>query len=374
MNKKTIIIACSSIIGLILVILLASFLISVLKPHYFSYEEVEAKIIEATKSYYKNNPTLLPADEGEYSLLYSTLVDNKYIKPLNQLLANGDKCNIQITINKYGENYLYIPYLSCPGEYENKELYKAILDNNSIATMGSGLYKASDESYFFKGENVNTYVKFGSYQANKKTREDILWKIVSISPDNIVKLVSLTGTKKGYKWDDRYNIDKKSNYGYNDFEKSRLKEALVNLASSDEILNDSEKAKLVPQKLCIGKRSLEQDVNDGSIECSVMSEDDMLYGTITPYEYLRASLDENCSKIKDRSCVNYNYLSKKESSSEWSITAFADSTHQSYSFDGRGFNEISNNSERKIYVTINLNKYTFYKSGSGTLADPYLIK
>ena len=57
MNKKTLVIIGSSIIGLIVFLLIVVWLISIIKPHYYTYEEFETKVSEAAKSYYKNNPT-----------------------------------------------------------------------------------------------------------------------------------------------------------------------------------------------------------------------------------------------------------------------------------------------------------------------------
>ena len=98
MNKKTLIIIGSSIIGLIVCLLIVVWLISIIKPHYYSYEDFEVKVTEATKKYYKDNPTQLPASDGEYNMAYSTLVDNEYIKPLNEMLKDGDNCSVQILV------------------------------------------------------------------------------------------------------------------------------------------------------------------------------------------------------------------------------------------------------------------------------------
>ena len=73
-KKKLIIIGCS-IIGFIVIILLASFVISIVKPHYYSYEEVEEKIKSAVKSYYESNPTMVPVNDGEYTRLTKSEIE-----------------------------------------------------------------------------------------------------------------------------------------------------------------------------------------------------------------------------------------------------------------------------------------------------------
>ena len=55
----------------------------------------------------------------------------------------------------------------------------AVLDNNKIATSGSGLYKDND-GYYFKGDVNNNYVKF----ANR------LFRIIRVNENGSVKLIS----------------------------------------------------------------------------------------------------------------------------------------------------------------------------------------
>ena len=51
------------------------------------------------------------------------------------------------------------------------------------------------------------------------------------------------------------------NYIYNP-----QKEFLIKMSDGTSFLNENEKAKLVPQQLCIGKRKITDVINDGSIE------------------------------------------------------------------------------------------------------------
>ena len=89
-DKKKLIIIGASLVGFLVVVLLATWIISIVKPHYYSYEEVEEKITLAVKSYYETNPTLVPTKDGDYTIQYSTLVEGKHIKPLNEILKDGD--------------------------------------------------------------------------------------------------------------------------------------------------------------------------------------------------------------------------------------------------------------------------------------------
>ncbi|NLC47742.1 MAG: hypothetical protein GX758_00070 [Tenericutes bacterium] len=368
-SKKTLVIAGVSIIGFLISILVIVWIFSLFKPNYISYEKFEEKVITATKKFYSDNPTLLPINDGEYSILYSTLQDNNYISPLNELLEDGDKCTIEIKIIKYEENFSYIPYLNCPGSYETKELYKVITDNNSIVISGDGLYRANDNSLYYKGDIKNNYLMFGSIDNEK----NILWRIISIDSDNNIKIIRTTATEETYTWDDRYNINKSSTTGYNDFEVSRLKETLQSFGTSELILTDALKSKLVAKNLCVGKRNIKDTDNSGNIECSIMSEDKYLFGALSTYEYLRASLDENCNKISDKSCINYNYLPGFFKST-WAITANNDTTHKVFYFSNSEVSDSTASNSKKIMVVTNLNNRVLYKSGNGSLSDPYIIK
>ena len=372
MNKKTLIIIGSSIIGLIVCLLIVVWLISIIKPHYYSYEDFEVKVTEATKNYYKDNPTQLPASDGEYNMAYSTLVDNEYIKPLNEMLKDGDNCSIQILVTKYNDNYSYIPYLTCPGSYETKELYKVVLEQNPVVLDGTGLYSDGNSGYYFRGDVTNNYVQIGEY-GEEKREQPYLWQIMGVESDGTIKIISAHTTSERYTWDDRYNEKEESFDGYNDFEKSRIKDTLISLAGNDEILPEEFRNKLVAKELCIGKRKVNDTSKDGSVECTTKTETKYLFGLITPYEFLRASLDSNCKVAESLSCLNYNYLSGYTTNS-WSITSNANNTNKTFSFGGGVMDSFKSDREKKLYVTAYINKRAFFKSGTGTSDDPYIIR
>lgn len=372
MNKKTLIIIGSSIIGLIVCLLIVVWLVSILKPHYYSYEDFEVKITEATKKYYKDNPTQLPASDGEYNMSYSTLVDGEYIKPINEMLKDGDNCTVQILVTKYSDNYSYIPYLTCPGSYETKELYKVILEQNPVVESGTGLYSDGNSGYYFRGDVTNNYVQIGEY-GEEKREKPYLWQIMGVESDNTIKIISAHTTSERYTWDDRYNEKEESFDGYNDFEKSRLKDTLITLAGNDEILSEEFRNKFVAKELCIGKRKQTDTTKDGSVECETKTETKYLFGLITPYEFMRTSLDSNCKVAGSLSCLNYNYLSGYTTNS-WSITSDAENTNKTYSFGGGVMAPYKSDREKKLYVVTYINKRVFFKSGTGTADDPYIIR
>ena len=89
---------------------------------------------------------------------------------------------------------------------------------------------------------------------------------------------------------------------------------------------------------------------------------------------MRISLDDNCKVANSLSCSNYNFLSTKLNSVEWSITGLDGTTDSSFYIKNGSLTASKNNTQRKLYVVAYINKRTFYKSGTGTSADPYIIR
>ena len=374
MNKKSIIILAGSVIGLLIVLLIIVWLMSVFSNHYYTYETVEDKIASAAEKYYKNNPQMLPATNGKYNLSYSTLVENDYIKPLNEILKDGDNCSADILVVNNNSNYSYIPKLNCGDNYQSRELFRQVLNDNLVVTSGSGLYRSPDGGYYFRGKVNNNYVAFGS-EKRRKTEIDYLWQILSINPDNTVTMRSLRHTEERTPYDDRYNETRGKYDGYNDFSMSVFKDFLQDLDKNNSFLNEELKSKLIRRNICIAKRDQNDTSRDGSAECSQKSTEEFLFYTLLPYQYMRASLDENCKVAGSDSCSNFNFLSASESvSKEWSITADKADNYHAYSFDGYTFDTRSIvKTEKYIYPVVTVSEYAFYKSGTGTKTDPYRL-
>ncbi len=374
MDKKLFII-CGGIIGGLLLLLLIVWLISVSKPKYITYEALEKKITAASKNYVKDNESKFTQDNARYNLSYQALVNGEYIKPMEELVKDSENCVASVTIRKVDGEFIYIPYLNCGDKYTTIELYKQILNDNPTVTTGSGLYRNYDGSYYFRGKNLNNYVAFGS-DKNKKEDGDYLWQILSIGKDNTIRLRALfTIPFLKTVWDNRYNEASRKNVGYNDFDDSVIQEKLKAIYTSDRLFNVEQKSKLVPKRLCIGARSEDDETIDGSTECSKLSKELYYFGTLTPYEYMRISTDENCKNIKSRSCTNFNFLGRNSSQSEeWTVTPGVEDNSQVYSYSGTSFKLNTANNFYSIYLVIDLNEYSFYKTGDGSKTNPYKIK
>ena len=373
MEKKTIYIGGGVLLGVLILLLLVVWLLSVLTPHYYDYYEAEELISSKTKSYMKQNPSELPSSDGRHSFDYETLVEADYIKPLNKILRDGDECSAQIYIDKNGAAYSYSTKLSCGDNYQTTEFYKQFLKDHQTVTSESGLYSDTKGGYYLRGKINNNYVVFGS-RVVKKEKVNLLWRVISIDSNNNIKLRATFPTTASTKWDDRYNEEDRSSNGYNDFETSVIKDFLKELETNDEVLSESYRGKLVPKQLCIAPREKKDATMDGSVECSTMSKDTYLFGTITPYEYMRASLDEKCNALGNRSCSNFNFIAGVQDEDEWTLTAVPGTNNEAYTFTGRLFSTDRCRGKKSIYVTVTLNQYVYYRSGSGTEADPYVIK
>lgn len=371
MDRKMIMLG-GALVVVLLVGILTVWLLSAVNPRRYSYEEAEVVITNAAKRYFAAHPEYLPANDKVVSTMsYQTLVNAGYIKPLNELLVDANGCGAEIRVKKISTDYAYIVYLNCGNKYVTRELYQQILADHPTSKTGSGLYKTNKE-YYFRGKVTNNYVKFGSVKKGKRT-EDYLWRIVSIDANGNVKLKSVKALAKT-QWDDRYNADQKKVVGYNSFNDSVIGESLEKLYNENSVFTVEELSKLVPVKLCAGPRKISDNSKTGNTECASKSKKQYYFGTMTPYEFMRASLDPNCSSVIDRSCGNYNFLSDPDHSTEWIITSDPESTFQAYSFDGKVFESAPAKSRYSLYPTITLGTYAFYAGGTGTEADPYSIK
>lgn len=370
-STKSMVIIGGGIIGLILVIILIVWIVSLTKGSFTTYEKLEVKMVQASQKYYAANPKLLPNNGEEAILNYDSLVREEFIKPLNEMLKDGDKCSAHVVVSNMNDEYIYTPYLNCPGSYETTELAKIILKNNDIVSSGSGLYADSTGGYYFRGEVTNNYIKLGT-QKDGSQENDNIWRIMSVENDGTVKIRKYRHTIDTYVWDDRYNAEREYNYGYNNFEMSRIKSSLKAMSEDTNILDNNYISKLAAKKLCVGKRELNDTTKDGSAECSTMSEDVYYFGLMSPYEFMRVSLDDNCKNAEDESCSNYNYL--VTTSSEWSLNATSENNYKALYFTGTNYKTSITSGSRGLYPTAYLNNKVFYLSGTGTLSDPYEVK
>ena len=344
-------------IALLALLFIIMWLISLVKGGKLSYDKIENKMVKAAESYYKANQDMLPKGEtSKVELNVSVLAEKGYMKELNDY--TDATCTGKVKVLKNGDNYAYIPQLSCGEEYNSKNLVETIIDSNNIVTESDGLYEINGE-YVYRGEKLNNYVSF----AGK------LWRIIKVTNNNEIRMIQNDSFDK-VDWDNRYNSDKKSDIGINEFNVSRIEEDLENLYNG-EIFKETDKAKLIPKQLCIGKRKTNDTSKDGSTECSVVTEKHYPIGLLQVNEYLISSLDEGCTDSTKRQCTNYNFLANFNTN-YWTLTASTDNTYDVFYID-RLPQTVNSRKLSSIKLVINVSGEINYKKGTGTLENPYVI-
>lgn len=362
--KKMVIILGAVVVGVIVLVGLGS-MMGGKKTTKLDYKELEEKIKEVGQEYFEENKTLLPKNDGETKeVSVDDLVKLEMMSPIEDLLSEDATCTGKAVVKNVAGKYSYLGLIDCGDKYVTSNLYQKIIDDNPTVTSGNGLYLQNGE-YVFRGENLNNYVEFAGTK----------WLIIKVDKDNDIKLLQIDSEGERVSYDDRYNSEKRSTVGKNDFSISRIKDTLNEVYNSNKF-SEEEKTLIVPKPLCIGARSEEDSNNDGTLECSNVTSDNMYVGLIQVNEYLNASLDSACNTIDNSECQNYNYLASNSSSSSWwTLTPVKENTYQVYYVESYGRIEAKNcSSYAAIRPVIYISKDVMFESGKGTEEEPYVIK
>lgn len=348
-----------SIIGVMLIIIVAIAIAVKVVGSSITYEELEEKLEIAAEKYMAENPDNLPSEKNPVSVISATtLIQEKYIKELKKYVKDAS-CTANVNVYWNEGKYRYQAFLTC-NTYKTQTFLDVIKNSNELSSYGEGLYELNGE-FVYRGQNPNNYVKFA-----KKT-----WRIVKITNKNEFLLIRSNFTDEEYGvWDDRYNTDATASKGINTYALSRIKYNLEKLYKKD--LNDYTEL-LTTFNICIGKRINATTDKSGFTECSETINDQMI-GLLPVYDYLNASLDNACTKTTSEECQNYNYL-VNDNGSWWTITGSGKSTYHAYLVEPTGAVAKDTTDSSAYYrYTITLNKNTLYKSGTGTEKDPYIIR
>lgn len=359
-------IAVAIFVGFILLILILSSITN--SNRKYSYSEIEKIMKNAAISYFKENKNTLPVEEGDITEIdAANLTAAGKMKDLSEYLKEGDACTGSVQVEKTASGYLYTPYLNCGDNYATVEFANKILENEEVVTSGYGLY-STKYGHIFRGENVNNYVQL----------DNNLWRIVKITSNNNVVLISEEGAGYTKPWDNRYNPEKLYESGVNTYSNSRIKDYLDKLYNNpsekegENILSSKDKKRIVPFNVCISKRLTTSESKDNSVECSEVLKDQKL-GLLTLSDYMFASVDENCKNSTTKSCKNYNYLTIKKD--WWLVTGNKEDTSTVFQVASNGSAKAVNASNyAEVRPVIYLNAKTLYKSGNGTLEKPYKVR
>ena len=358
-NKKTLILIGGFFI-LIFVIILGGALLYNKLFYKFSYEEVENIMKEAAIVYLNENQEKLPQNINDsITIPESALVSAQKMKSISNLIKNNNtSCIGEVIVTNINNSYRYNPILNCGDQHESIKLTDYIKDNTNTTTTGNGLYEINDE-LVYRGDNVDNYLKL----SNK------LYRIVKFK--NKYTVLILTEKLENITWDDRYNIEKDSDLGINDYKVSRIKDYLTDLYEKNTLIDQNDKLLVTNYNLQIGKRATNDTSKNGSTENSITL-DNQYIGLLPAYDFLNASLDENCTTTTAESCTNYNYLAKYNLN-WWLATANNKNTHQVYKV-GKSINLSAANSTAYIRPVIYLTTDTMYVSGNGTKENPYIVR
>ena len=359
-KKKIILLSLSILVVIIIVIVVISLLFSNKK---ITFEELESRMKTAAQVYYDTNKKFLPTMDGDVvEVTLNKLIKEEYLDPIEDLVGKEVKCQGEVVVKNVDGKYSYIPFLDCGKDYTTIELYNKLLEDNPTVTENKGLYVINND-YVFRGEVENNYIRINGY----------LWRIIGIDSNSNVKLIYADEPTSSV-YDDRYNSERESNYGKNDYKISRLYESLNEFMSNEEIITPDFKALLSKINACIGGRDINNEDNTMAGECATTLPDQ--YATfITLSEYINASLDTACKTPSNYECQNYNYLSTFENiGSWWSITPDINTSYNAYQISSYGTMKLSSCFNlADVRPIVYLSTDTIYRGGTGTIEDPYVI-
>ncbi len=370
--KKKMLRFMAIIMGGLIVLLIILFVVSSLgkgSSSTYTYTEIENILEEASKEYYKDNPSYLPIDESDIvEVGSSTLVEAGKMEDLsNYPTKDGTVCTGSVKVIYEDDEYLYTPIINCGDKYSTVALTTKILDSSKLVTTGDGLYARSGE-YVFRGENVNNYVKL----------DKSLWRIVKITSNDELVLINQDGIGYTTVWDDRYNEQQQYDAGINNYSVSRIKDYLnVAYKTPDEdenelIISKKDKARMVAYNVCVGKRVSTSEDKKNTEECKQTLKNQK-YGLLTLSDYMYASVDPNCKSSESKSCGNYNYLVINDD--WWLATANSADTYGVYQVRSGGSISIEDAADNALTrPVIHLNSSVLYKSGKGTAEKPYKVR
>lgn len=363
LDKKFLVIAgCLIILPIILIVFLA--IIQSCGNRKLTYDKYEKKMVSAASKYFKDNDAV-PSLEGETSnVKLDKLVEEGYIKSPDKLL-NDKTCTGSVTVRRNGvsieqneEGFLQYTYtLNCDN---HSTLHLVDKLKEDLATEESGLYLVGDE-YIFKGDKPKNYITF--YGKN--------YRIMSIDKDGIVKLIKDEPEITRRMWDNKYNTEVNHPYGKNIYKDSLILSYLINDYKNVKKISDDAKQQIVAYDVCIGKRKSSNYDISKDIDCSEKLENQVI-SLMSISDYALASLDPDCNTTISKSCNNYNYL-YNIASSTWTLNSTSDNTYEAI-FISAGLEELQNaNNYNEYNIVIYIDGNMLYKSGSGSLENPYII-
>ncbi len=238
-----------------------------------------------------------------------------------------------------------------------------ILEKVSTVITGNGLYEDIWESgrYFYKGINVNNYIKFNNEA----------WRIVSIEPDKTVKIMR-DAVLPNRNW------DSSGSYGNNNWARPATLNTYLNGSYLTGTLNATAQSQIVVKDWSIG--AVTADNNDLKEQINEESSNKWngKVALITLSEYLRSNSNQSScgthSKSQDNysSCKNTTWMYNDET---WFTLSPRDDSVSVYRVNSNGrtnsnWANISNFIRPSVYLSSELQ----IVSGDGSRNNPFQIE
>lgn len=326
-----------------------------------SYEEIETIMLQAAKSHFDKHPNMLPGNVNEsISISDNDLVAAEEMKSIAEYLKDENTtCQGKVIVTNINGDYRYVPFLDCGNKkHQVKKFIDYITENVPTVESGNGLYSINNE-LVYRGDNVNNYITFSG-----KT-----YRIVKFVEEQPV--IIYTEKLETTVWDDRYSVEQQNNSGINDYTVSRIRDYLNNLYKGTTLIKDEDKLLVTAHNLAIGKRKNDDTDKTGALENSIILENQYV-GLLPLYDFLNASLDNNCTTSNAPSCANYNYLAKFKYN-WWTMTASSANSFRVFRVDSKA-SVTTASSSGYVRPVLYLAKDTIYVSGNGTKDSPYVVK
>lgn len=341
------------LLGVLIIIFIVLFIFMAISGSKVGNTQLINVIENAAKKYYINHESELPSIDSNVKISTDTLISANYMKSFDKITKNTG-CKGEVVVYNNGGEYLYIPSIKC-NEFKTETIGEVL--ESKVVTSGDGLYKDGD-LYYYRGEYVDNYIKIGN----------TTYRILSMEDGNI-KVVDPKLPAETYIWDNRYNVERgEDGLGINDYSKSRLRESIN---SYYEKMEGSIKKYISKNDWCIEK----MDTNNSNIvktSCNNTISDYL--GTITPFEYVRISLDENCNNLYSGTCKNYNYFNEMFNKNMWTITAISNNSYNAMYIYNGAIDYRKTYSDYRTAIMFNIDNDLIYVSGNGTSNNPYVIR
>ncbi len=323
-----------------------------------TYDSIEKDMVKAAKEYYSSREDKLPKeDNGTVKVNISTLVETELLYEVKDPKKESNLCTGYVEVTKVGDEYSYIPFLSCKGNYEPSYLTDKI-KNSKLDEYGNGVYTLNGE-LVYRGKEVNNYVSFN----------DLVWRIVKVDSAGDIKLVLAERTQDSYPWDTAYNSDKEDSSGVTtNYLQTDIRKTLDKYY--EDTFSAESKAKIVSKDICVGKYTKEDQFSTEK-ECSIKKENEKI-GLLNASDFQNASLDSKCLNLSDYECGNYNYLSDLDFNT-WLLNSSSQNTYKVFYLSGT-IKETLASVNKKINPVVYLSNKTLVTSGKGTLEEPYILK